>query len=54
MANLEKEKAAVNEKLNSGKIPFEELQKLALRIGEINALMDEKELRWLELSEGVD
>ncbi len=52
IAALEKEKATVNEKLNSGDIPFEELQQLSLRIGEINKLMDEKELRWLELSEG--
>ena len=52
IASLEKEKADVNEKLSSGNIPFEELQNLSLRIGEINALMDEKELRWLELSEG--
>jgi ATP-binding cassette subfamily F protein uup len=52
IASLEKEKAFVNEKLNSGNIPFEELQHLSVRIGEINALMDEKELRWLELSEG--
>ena len=49
---LEKEKTLVNEKLSSGDIPFDELQKLSVRIGEINALMDEKELRWLELSEG--
>jgi len=27
------------------------LQKLSLRIGEITALLDEKELKWLELSE---
>ncbi|MDF2189986.1 ABC-F family ATP-binding cassette domain-containing protein [Paraflavitalea sp. CAU 1676] len=51
IASLEKEKVEVNEKLNSGSLPFEELQKLANRIGEITALLDEKELRWLELSE---
>ena len=51
IASLEKEKADVNEKLSRGNLPFEELQSLSLRIGEINALMDEKELRWLELSE---
>lgn len=52
ISDLEKERALVNEKLNSGNIPFEELQQLSQRIGKINALMDEKELRWLELSEG--
>jgi len=52
IADLEKEKALVHEKLNNGNIPFEELQLLSQRLGEINAFMDEKELRWLELSEG--
>ena len=52
ISNLEKEKIEVNEKMNSGNIPFEELQKLSLRIGEIEEVMNEKELRWLELSEG--
>jgi ATP-binding cassette subfamily F protein uup len=51
IAKLEKEKVTVTEKLNSGSAPFEELQQLAVRIGEISALLDEKELRWLELSE---
>jgi ATP-binding cassette subfamily F protein uup len=48
---LERERATVTEKLNSGNAPFDELQQLAVRIGEIAALLDEKELRWLELSE---
>ena len=51
IADLEKEKEAIAEKLNNGKTPFEELQKLALRSGTITGLLDEKELRWLELSE---
>lgn len=51
MADLEKEKIAVTEKLNSASTPFDELQKMALRIGQITAELDEKELRWLELSE---
>jgi len=37
--------------LNSGKAPFDELQQLSNRIGEVSKLLDEKELRWLELSE---
>jgi hypothetical protein len=32
---------------------FEELQKAAARIGEILKLLDEKEMRWLELSEKI-
>lgn len=51
MADLEKEKIAVTEKLNSPSTPFDELQKMALRIGQITDELDEKELRWLELSE---
>ena len=51
IASLSKEKEEVTEKLNSGSVPFDELQQLSVRIGEISALLDEKELRWLELSE---
>lgn len=51
IAKLEKEKEQVQEKLNSGSAGFEELQQLANRIGEITASLDEKEMRWLELSE---
>lgn len=51
IASLTKEKETVTEKLNNGNTPFEELQLLSLRIGEITDLLDEKELRWLELSE---
>jgi ABC transport system ATP-binding/permease protein len=49
--NLTKEKETVTEKLNSGNTPFDELQQLSTRIGEVTRLLDEKELRWLELSE---
>lgn len=51
IADLSKEKAAITEKLNSGNTPFEALQQLSHRIGEVTALLDEKEMRWLELSE---
>ena len=47
------EKADLEEKLNSGSLPYEELQKASERIGEIMELTDEKELRWLELSENM-
>jgi ABC transport system ATP-binding/permease protein len=48
---LQKEKATLEDKMNSGSLNFEDLQKAAARIGEIVALLDEKEMRWLELSE---
>ncbi len=51
IAELTKEKEIVTQKLNSGDTPFDELQQLSVRIGEVTQLLDEKELRWLELSE---
>ena len=51
IARLTREKQAVTNQLNSGAAPFDELQRLSIRIGEIGQLLDDKELRWLELSE---
>ncbi|PVD49457.1 ABC transporter [Terrimonas sp.] len=51
---LENEKAEINLQLNEGKLPYEQLQKLAQRIGEVSAQLDEKEMRWLELSELIE
>jgi ATP-binding cassette subfamily F protein uup len=51
IAHLAKEKENITQKLNKGSTPFEELQQLSHRIGEVTQLLDEKELRWLELSE---
>jgi ABC transport system ATP-binding/permease protein len=51
IANLEKEKQTITEQMNSGSLPFDQLQQLSVRINEITNLLDEKELRWLELSE---
>ena len=49
LESLATEKAALEETLNSGVLPYEELQKASERIGEILSLTDEKELRLLEL-----
>ena len=54
LAELNKEKASITEKLSTGDLPFDELQKLSNRIAEITSLIDEKELRWLELSEMME
>jgi ABC transport system ATP-binding/permease protein len=51
LADLEKEKKDISEKLSSSSLPFDELQKLSQRIAEISGLIDEKEIRWLVLSE---
>jgi ATP-binding cassette subfamily F protein uup len=49
--SLTEEKAIITQQLSNGDLPFEELQQLSNRIGEVTAQLDEKELRWLELSE---
>lgn len=51
IANLEKEKQTITEKMNDGSLPFDQLQQSSVRISEITNLLNEKELRWLELSE---
>lgn len=51
LPKLEIEKQEVTEKLSQGGTPYEEIQKLSLRITELTNLIEEKELRWLELSE---
>ena len=45
------EKAALSEEMNSGSLPYDRLQAASERFGAISAEIDEKELRWLELSE---
>ncbi len=54
IADLEKEKESITAKLNDSNIPFDELDKLSKRIAEVTNLIDEKEIRWLELSEVVN
>jgi ATP-binding cassette subfamily F protein uup len=48
---LEKEKAEITEKMSRPNLAYDELQKLSERITEITQLLEEKEMRWLELSE---
>ena len=49
---LEKEKSDLEQLMNSGlETDYEKLNSWATRIGEIRELIDEKELRWLELDE---
>ena len=51
MELLSKEKATLTEKLSGTIAHHDEIQKTAKRIEEIIISLDEKELRWLELSE---
>ena len=48
---LEEEKRVIETAMNSGDCPSEELIIKSQRHGEIRELLDDKELRWLELSE---
>ncbi|RYY39330.1 MAG: ABC transporter ATP-binding protein [Chitinophagaceae bacterium] len=50
---LEKERAELTEKMAAGNLSYEDLQKYAARVAAINEALEEKEMRWLELSELV-
>lgn len=51
LAELEEEKAVLEERMNSGTLPYEELRKASEQHRKVSEEMDEKEMRWLELSE---
>ncbi len=51
MPALENERTKLSETMHSGGPDFEALDKMAKRIQDIGALLDEKEMRWLELNE---
>ena len=51
IADLNLEKKMITQKFGNDALSFEELQQFSVRISEITKLLDEKELRWLELSE---
>ena len=53
LESLAAEKADLEAKLSSGTLPFDQLQTASERIGQLINLIDEKELRWLELSENL-
>lgn len=49
IASLEMEKTTLE--ANIASMPFEEIQKASVRIGQLSTLLSEKEMRWLELAE---
>lgn len=51
LPKLEREKKELENKLSLGTLPFEELQKISDRISTLIGEIEEKEMRWLELSE---
>jgi ATP-binding cassette subfamily F protein uup len=48
---LEAERARITSDMSSGTLAYEELQALTARLTEISEQLEEKEMRWLELSE---
>jgi ATP-binding cassette subfamily F protein uup len=54
LESLNGEEEELTAKISSGALPFNELQLHSERIMAITQLIDEKELRWLELSEMME
>jgi ATP-binding cassette subfamily F protein uup len=54
MPALEAEKIAVTERMAVPGLAYDEIQKLSVHITEITAALEEKEMRWLELSEFME
>lgn len=48
---LEKEKAGLEAEMSSGRMAYDKLSEASVRVQELISLIDEKELRWLELQE---
>lgn len=51
IAQLQEEKNQVEDCLSQGNLSYEEIQKQSARLTELLAMIEEKEMRWLELSE---
>ena len=51
MPLLTQEKNKLEQQMSEGSLNFDELQAAAARVGDIIQLLEEKEMRWLELSE---
>jgi ATP-binding cassette subfamily F protein uup len=50
IAKLEKREKELTEKFNDPKIKPEDIRKFSKELGEVKALLEEKELKWLEMS----
>ena len=51
LQSLGNEKKELEEKLSGGMLDGQQLNEASVRIGEVMALLDEKEMRWLELND---
>ena len=52
--DLEAEKKEITIKLNNGETDYKVLEEYAGRIAIISKLLDDKEMRWLELSQWIE
>lgn len=50
---LGKEKDELERQLSSGELSYDKIQEASTRFGEVKNLIDEKEMRWLELQESI-
>ena len=53
LESLAQEKACLEEQLGGGMLPYDRLQEVSERIGQILEETDQKEMRWLELTDGL-
>ena len=53
IASLEDEKKTIEDALSSGSISVEQITEMSKRLPALNDELDEKSMRWLELSELV-
>ena len=51
LATLGQERTTLENEISSGTLPYDRLSEVSKRIEELIALIDEKEMRWLEISE---
>ena len=51
---MEKEKKEIEQALSGGQLSSDEIVKLSKRLPIVNEELDEKSMRWLELSEIAD
>ena len=51
LATLGEERTTLENEISSGTLPYDRLSEVSKRIEELISLIDEKEMRWLELSE---
>ena len=51
ITTLTEERTQLEAEISSGTLPYDRLAEVSKRIEEIIAIIDEKEMRWLELNE---